>query len=321
MKRFGHLLESIISYDNIRLAYLKALRGSSHSSGAVLFASDLNCNLESLRSDFASGTYRMLPYSRFVIRDPKERLISAADFRDRVAHHAIMNVLEPVLERRQIFHSYACRKGKGSHAAVRALFGKCRFGMLFLKLDIRKYFDSVDHRLLLSMLERIIKDRAVMRILESIIGSYHTVPDKGLPIGNLTSQHFANLYLSSLDHYVLEHSRPSFYVRYMDDMVILERSRSLLRSCLGEISHFVSVCLDLSLKQPVINSVGSGIPFLGYLVSLNSVGLLGRSKRRKFAKLEEIDCLYESGEISFEQAMIRRDSVEEYRNHLVSALS
>ena len=112
-----------------------------------------------------------------------------------------------------------------------------------------------------------------------------------------------------------------FYVRYMDDMVILERSRSLLRSCLGEISHFVSVCLHLSLKQPVINSVGSGIPFLGYLVSPNSVGLLGRSKRRKLAKLEEIDCLYESGEISFEQAMIRSDSVEEYRNHLVSASS
>lgn len=159
-------------------------------------------------------------YHQFTIYDPKVRVISAAPFCERVMHHAIMNVLEPVFENHLMFHSYACRKGKGIQAAILYAFSCSKAHHWFLKLDIRKFFDSISHQILKNQLRRLFKDTRLLFLLDSLIDSYQTSPATGLPIGNLTSQFFANHYLFAMDHYILEKLRPRAYVRYMDDFVL-----------------------------------------------------------------------------------------------------
>lgn len=162
-----------------------------------------------------------------------------------------MNVLEPVFERQFIFHTYACRKNKGSHKAVAYAFSKARKNRYFLKLDVRKYFYSIDHSVLKAMLEKIIKDRECLNLLFSIIDSYGT-DKKSLPIGNLTSQFFANFYLSVLDHYVLEHLKAKGYVRYMDDIVLFGNSTAELNEFFSKIRQFCQEKLFLELKPEIL---------------------------------------------------------------------
>jgi RNA-directed DNA polymerase len=204
MKRVGRLYEAILEPDNLKLALLKALRGKRNSAAALAFCRDVPGNLGLVRQRLASLEPRWGSYRLFRISDPKPRTIAAASFPERVMHHALVNVLEPVFERQQICHSYACRPGKGTHAAVLRAFHLAKSGGCFLKLDVRKYFDSVSHEVVRRQLGRLVKDQPVLRLFATLLDSYHTAPGRGLPIGNLTSQHLANLYLSGLDHYVLE---------------------------------------------------------------------------------------------------------------------
>jgi len=209
MKRQNHLFEHIIDFTNIRLAFLKALRGNRSSSFAVNYCQNLDKNLAVLRKKLITLTPEWGNYHSFLITDPKLRTISTAPFEQRIMHHVIMNVIEPVLERPMIHHSYACRKGKGTHAAVLYAFGQCKISPYFLKLDIRKYFDSIDHEILKTQLRKLVKDKNVLVLLDGIIDSYETSPGKGVPIGNLTSQFFANMYIACLDHHTVEMLRPS----------------------------------------------------------------------------------------------------------------
>jgi retron-type reverse transcriptase len=204
MKRQNRLFERIADYQNIRLAFLKTLRGKRSSAQAILFCGNADGNLETIRRRLNREPITWGGYTSFTITDPKERVISSAPFEDRIIHHAVMNILEPVFEGQMIYHTYACRKNKGTHAAVRYAFSRCKSSPWFLKLDMRKYFDSIDHGVLKKQLARLIKDRGVLKLLDGIIDSYEKTPGAGLPIGNLTSQFFANLYLSSLDHFILE---------------------------------------------------------------------------------------------------------------------
>ena len=210
MKRESNLFERICNIQNLHESYYKASKGKRQSAEYLNFRQNAEKKLEELRQDLLQGNYTAGAYRQFTIIDPKERIISAAPFKDRIVHHAIINVLEPVFERQFIYHTYACRKGKGTHAAARYAFKCAERSTYFLKLDVRKYFDSIDHTVLKSLLCRIIKDTRCLELLFSVIDSYvscHAAPDsasRGLPIGNLTSQFFANLYLSPLDHFVLE---------------------------------------------------------------------------------------------------------------------
>ena len=158
MKRQNHLFDDIVDYGNIRLAFLKALRGNRSSSGAINFCRNIDENLASLRDKLITLNCGWGDYHSFMITDPKPRVISAAPFEQRIMHHAIMNILEPVFERPLIYHSYACRKGKGTHAAVQYAFKQCKSNQFFLKLDVRKYFDSIDHETLKTLLRKLIKD-------------------------------------------------------------------------------------------------------------------------------------------------------------------
>ena len=220
MKRAGHFIESIAEPANLRLAFWKAAKGKRAKADCRAFQAKLDTNLSTLRAQLLAGRVPVGEYHTFTIQDPKERTICAAAFCERVLHHALMNVCEPVLERAAIFDSYAGRKGKGQLAAVRRAESYARHYGWFLKMDIRKYFDSVDQCVLLELLARKSKDAAVQRMFGQILASYETAPGRGLPIGNLTSQHFANFYLDPLDRFVKERLRCRAYVRYMDDFVV-----------------------------------------------------------------------------------------------------
>jgi len=277
--------------DNLHDAFCKARLGKAGKTEVHEFGMSLHANIAALRNAMLDGSVGFGPYHSFLIRDPKERTIHVAPFRDRVCHHALMNVCEPEFEQYLIHDSYACRKGKGMHAAVlRAQEFSRRFPW-FLKLDIRKYYDSVDHGVLMAGLERRFKDRTLLRVFSRLVNSYHTVPGRGLPIGNLTSQHFANFYLGALDHHVKEELRIAGYVRYMDDMVLWGDNREGLKRARDAVRQFADGQLRLELKEGIlVNRSVLGLPFLGVRVYPRMRRLTPRSKWRflcKFAQYEK----------------------------------
>ena len=296
MKRAKSLFNQIISYDNVRLAWLKARRHKTSKNDVKNFSKNVNKNLLIVQKNLKSKPAILSSYSQFTIYEPKERLISVVPFIDRVMHHAIMNVLEPVFEKQFIYHTYACRKGKGSHKAVKYAFSKAKNCEYFLKLDVKKYFDNIDHQIFKRKLSKIIKDKDCLDLLFDIIDSFST--EKGLPIGNLTSQFFANLYLSELDHFVLENLKPSGYCRYMDDFILFSNSKIDLKKMLNSIESFCLNNLLLTLKPYILGKCKDGIAFLGYKISSKNADLLQKSKKRKKQKLKSINYEFENNLIS-----------------------
>ncbi len=222
MKRYGNLWSQFISWENLLLAARKAQRGKRRREVTQRFNFHLESNLLRLQRELESGCYQPGPFHTHWIYHPKPRLISAAPYRDRVIHHALMNVLEPILERHFHPHSYACRKGKGTHAAADHLQKMMRHCPYAMVCDIRKFFPSIDHEILKSLFRKRIKDQQLLGLMDQIVDHsndqepvYELFPGddlftplerrKGLPIGNLTSQWFANWYLSGLDHIVSSH--------------------------------------------------------------------------------------------------------------------
>ncbi len=290
MKRAGQLMPLIADVENLRLAFWKASKGKRAKADCRAFRERLGENLDGLRADLLADRVPVGDYHYFTIHDPKERTICAATFRERVLHHALMNVCEPVLERAAVFDSYACRKGKGRLAALARARQYVDRHEWFLKMDIRKYFDSIDQAVMKRLLARRFKDPAVLSLFGRIIASYQTVPGKGLPIGNLTSQHFANYYLNPLDRFIKEDLGRRACVRYMDDFVVWGRGRRELRMLRDQVREFASTELKLDLKaDPVINRTGMGMDFLGFRLSPGTMRLARRSKvrfARKFQKYE-----------------------------------
>ena len=190
-----------------------------------------------MQKGLVAQTLQIGDYHYFKIHDPKERLICAASFSERVLHHAVMNVCDPFFNRYQIFDSYACRKSKGTYAALdRARHFNHHFKW-YLKLDVRKYFDSIHHGRLKRLLVKQFKDKSLLDLFNGIIDSYHVSDACGIPIGNLTSQYFANHYLAVADHFIKEELRIKGYVRYMDDMVLWHNDKiSLLKSGRGSVN-------------------------------------------------------------------------------------
>lgn len=239
-----------------------------------------------LRDELLRGTVAFGPYRSFEVYDPKHRTIRVAPFRDRVCHHALMNVCEPTLERYLIHDSYACRKGKGVHQAVLRAHAYARRYVWYLKMDVSKFYDSVDHERLMRLLARRFKDVRLLAVFARLVASYQTSPGKGLPIGNLTSQHFANQYLGVLDHYVKEVLGARAYVRYMDDFVIWDDDRSRLKMLGISVQTFLHDDLRLRVKDQVqLNASARGMPFLGYRVFPGRIGLTPHSKSRFVRKL------------------------------------
>jgi hypothetical protein len=284
MRRSGLDLEAIVDWRNLTAAFHAASRGKVDRPDVASFARNLDMELAALRAEIVSAEIRLGALKSFWIRDPKLRLIHAPCFRDRVLHHALMSLAGPELERALVFDTYACRIGKGTLAAVRRCQHHVRRFPFFAKIDIKAYFRSVDHKVLQALLARHFKNRGLLRVFSQIIAGYAVRPGKGLPIGALTSQHFANFYLSGLDRFILEAQKAKGFVRYMDDIVWWDENRTRLRDMLGVIEQFAKERLLLEVKQPtLIGRSRDGVMFCGLQV-LPGALRLSRRRRKRYAQ-------------------------------------
>jgi len=258
------------------------------------------------QSEICHPIYHPQPYKYFVIREPKERIISVAAFRDRVVHHALVNIIEPYFEAAFIKDSYATRKEKGLHLAVQAAQNYACQYQWYLKLDIEKFFASVNHEILLKLIKRKIKDPAVMSLCRIILSnqteSMGLEEKKGLPVGNLTSQFFANIYLNKLDHFVKQALGYHAYVRYMDDFILFSDNPQELKHALKQIEEFVNQQLDLCIKPQSVqlNRVSQGIPYLGYRIFPKLLRIRRENLKRCLKGIEKTEQAYINGKISAE---------------------
>lgn len=280
MKRIGNLYPKIAELDNLKLAYWKAKKGKSSKKEVIDFGHNLESNLTLLQKELLSYHVPMGDYHYFTIHDPKERVICAASFRERVLQHAIMNVCEPIFERYQIFDSFACRKNKGVDACLERTKYFCQKNTWFLKLDIHKYFDSIDHKILLNLLNCRFKDPYLLNLFSNLLDTYEVKEGKGIPIGNLTSQYFANLYLGLLDHQIKDVWHIKSYVRYMDDFILFSKERLDLKNWEREIKTFLIEKLELTMNKSISNKTQQGIPFLSYKILGNKLRLSLKAKIR-----------------------------------------
>lgn len=295
MKRVDFLLERVADPDNLRLACWKAAKGKRHAREILAYGDRLGANIVALREQILSGLVDVGNYRYFKIWEPKERQICASAFREQVLHHALMNVCHEHFERVQIFDSYASRPGKGVHAALDRARKFTRHYPWFLKLDVRKFFDSIRHDTLKTQLARMFKDGELLDIFDKIIDSYEASPGRGLPIGNLSSQYFANHYLTGLDHFIKEKLCIPAYVRYMDDMVLWHPDKQVLKDARTAIAGYIENQLQCELKPILLNKTIRGLPFLGFLLFPYRTRLTRQSQRRFIRKMDELDENYHSG--------------------------
>jgi hypothetical protein len=296
MKRAGNLYIRLHTYENLCLAFWKAARGKQLRPDVIGFRSRFDANIRKLQDDLRCHKPDVGHYRFFTVRDPKLRSICAASFPERVLHHAVMNVCEPVLERYAVFDSYACRKGKGNRKALSRTQEFARRFDWYLKLDVRKYFDSIDHAILKDLLARRFKDRHLLELFRILLKSYHTIPGKGMPIGNLISQHLANFYLGGFDHWVKEMLRRKGYLRYMDDFILFGNNNTSLKVNLKSVEAYLSDHLELDIKANIqINRCSRGIPFIGYRVFPSHIRLSPGSRRRFVHKFRTYERNWQRG--------------------------
>lgn len=299
MKRKGYLFPNIWRFDNLLTAVRNASRGKKKKSRVLQFLFEQEYELVALQRELQEKIYIPRPYQIFQIEDPKPRQICAPDFRDRVVQHAICQVIGPCLERGFIDDSYACRKGKGHHRAIQRASEFCRRFPYFLKCDVRKFFYSIDHTILTSLLVRKFKDTDAMWLFNTIIHTAPTeTPGKSIPLGNLTSQYFANLYLDPLDHLLKENLRLKGYVRYMDDFLMFGEKEQL-HQIQEELLEFLHLCLRLELKSQatLLAPCWQGIPFLGFRVFPGVIKIKRENWRRFQKKFQKRQRQFASREI------------------------
>jgi len=285
MKRINNLYHKIISIENLHLADKKARKGKSHQYGIKIFDREKEKNIMQLHEMLKNKTYHTSAYKTFTVREPKERLIHCLPyFPDRITHHAVMNILEPVFVSTFTSDTYSCIKGKGIHAASdavrRAL--KDKPGTRYcLKLDIRKFYPSINHDILKNLLRRKFKDADLLFLLDEIIDSA-----PGVPIGNYLSQYFANFYLTYFDHWIKETKRVKNYFRYADDLVILANNKQQLHGLLSEIKNYLQENLKLTVKDnyQVFPVESRGIDFIGY-VFYHTHTRLRKTIKQNFARM------------------------------------
>jgi retron-type reverse transcriptase len=301
--------DAIYDMENLCHAWHKVALGRASKPSIRDFHRDLDKNLASIANDLRDGSYRPGPFNHFLLKNPKERIISAAPVRDRIVQHALMNHYGFVFDRQLIFDTYACREGKGTHKAVLRAFHFAKNARYFLKMDIRKYFDSIDHQTLKVLLGKIIKDKAALRVFYAIVDSSDNPSGKGIPIGNLTSQYFANYYLSAFDHHFKEQLCIKRYIRYMDDILVFHESKSDINATYKNAVVYTGGKLKLQLKPAVSGAAEDGAPFLGFLVKPEGIYLQKKTKRRYKAKIACIEYHRKKGTLTESEAGCRAESV------------
>lgn len=270
------LYEELCSFENIEIAFQRARRGKTLKPYVIKFEENLMENLKQLQQELITQTYKPKPLVTFILRDPKTRKISKSDFGDRVVHHVICNVIEPIFDRTFIYDNYANRIGKGTFKAIerfdqfkKKVSANNTKTCYVLKADIKHYFETVNHKILMLILRRKIKDEKLLNLIQVILQNHNTKkPGKGMPLGNLTSQFFANVYLNELDQFVKHKFRAKYYIRYVDDFVMLHDNPNVLEDYKKKIDNFLRDKLELYLhpdKSKIIK-LQRGIGFLGFRI-------------------------------------------------------
>jgi len=309
---YKNVFEKIISLENLFSAWDKFKNNKQKKRDVQYFEWRLEENIFQLHRDLESRNYGHGAYTSFYIRDPKQRHIHKATVRDRILHHAIFAALNPIFEPTFIFNSLSCRIDKGTHKGIDILDKLTRqvsnnaFKSCFvLKCDIRKFFETIDHKILLDIIRKRIKDANAMWLLEEIIESFTSrystfLERKGLPIGNLTSQLFANIYLNEFDQFIRHKLKVKNYIRYTDDFVIVAEDKSYLENLIVPIRTFLSdkLALELHPKKITIRKFHQGIDFLGYIILPYCRLLRTKTRQRIFKKLEKRIKEYKEGKIT-----------------------
>lgn len=269
------VFEEIISLENLLSAWYEFRKEKRNKADIQKFERYLENNIFELHEELVTGSYSHSQYHQFQITDPKLRIISKARVKDRLLHKAIYQVLYPKWDKTLIHDSYSCRNGKGAHKAfarlgqiTRKVSKNYAQPCFALKCDIRKFFDSVDHNILIGLLEERIADEKLLDLLKNIIQSFECGPGKGMPLGNLTSQLFANVYMNPLDKFVKHKLKAKHYLRYADDFILLSNSQDELLGYLVEINQFLKSRLKLNLHPDKISvrKLNWGIDYVGYIV-------------------------------------------------------
>lgn len=310
-KTINGIFEQIITFDSLHAAYMRARKGKRQSWACRHFEKDLEGELIQLQNELIWGEYRTGPYRSFYVDEPKRRKITAlCRFRDRVVQQAVYAAIEPIYERRFISTSFACRPQKGTHAgadAAQEMLREClrRHGTVYaLKADISRYFASIDHAILKQLLRKKISDRRLLALLDEIIDSYTEEgrAGKGLPIGNLTSQLFANAYLDHFDQWIKCGRQEKWYARYMDDWVVIHPCKRHLGALRIDAERFLQDELQLSTNHktqifPVAHRDGRGLDFLGYHLWPNRRRLRKASLKRFKRRVRTLQRQYARGDI------------------------
>ncbi len=309
MKTYNNLYELIYRMNNLLLAWRKARKGKTKRRDVIEFEKNIEKNLVELHYEIKSKTYSPKPLTTFTLRDPKTRRISKADFRDRVVHHSLINIIGPIFEKLFIYDSCANQKDKGTLFAIkrfdkfmRKVSNNCKnlpnylgdgnnIQGYCLKADIKHYFQNINHKVLLSIIKEKIIDKKVIWLIEKIVansGSKREVNFEGMPLGNLTSQFFANVYLNELDYFVKHKLKVKHYIRYVDDFIILHESKEKLEKWKEEISKFLKEKLNLKLHQQKsrIISLARGVDFVGFRNFAHFKLLRKRNIRKMKKKIE-----------------------------------
>ena len=296
MKTYTDLYPRICTFPALYRAYQLCRKGKHEREYAIEFGQDREENLLGLRDELVEERWHPNAYSQFIVEDPKRRLINAPPFPNRVVHRVITDVvLTPIWRPTFPYDSFACIKGKGTHVAVRRLQRFMRRhpegSGYVLQLDVKSYFASIDHEILISLIERRIRDPQMMRLIRLIVESYEDSPGTGIPLGNLTSQVFANIYLHELDMFAKHDLRVKEYLRYMDDITLVHTDKRQLWEWRDEIEAFLADHLRLQLHQvkQTLTPVDCGVEYLGYRVYRDHIKVLSRNVRRVYRRHRQME--------------------------------
>ena len=314
MKKYKKLYKKLCSINNLALAFRKARKGKSKKFYVIEFEKNIDENLKKLQKELLEFIYKPKKLKRFIIRDPKTRTIHASDFIDRIVHHAVVNIIGPIFEKIFIYDSFASRKDKGTHKAIEKF---CKFMIKVsgngrpvknagddnqiegycLKADIKSYFDNVNREVLLNIIKKKVGDERVIWLITQILDNFDANKEGiGMPLGNLTSQFFANVYLNELDYFVKHVLKVKYYIRYADDFVVLHRNKKRPEYLKKEIDSFLRKELRIWLhpdKSKII-ALRNGITFLGYKIFYHYRLLVKRNLRLARRKV----IMLKSGEIT-----------------------
>ena len=324
-KKINNIFDQKVKFKNMLCAYKRAANEKHYNKEVIIFEMDLATNITNILKDIYNQNYVIGNYRKFKIHEPKERIIWALPFRDRVMHQwYVEEFIKPIFMPKFIDNTYACINGRGVHKAIKKLYNDMQHmynkykEYYILKCDIRKFFYSIDKNILYKIINKSVKDKKFLKLTNDIIFQKAS-KEKGIPIGNYTSQYFANIYLNELDHFIKEKLCIKYYVRYMDDFVLLLRDKEECKLIKNEIEIYLKNNLKLEMNQKTnYFKSNQGVKFCGYKIENNYIKILKQNKKKIYKKVRKWNLDYKNNAIDVEKANASLNSWIGHASHASS---